>query len=443
LDNNYNNSNNFYGQVPNPMPPMMPLGDPQKAQKKRLRWRFIAGLFLGVLISASVVGGLLVFGIIGRRFGALTPVLPTDNTYEELMNEDTITKLEALDDVIETYYYKTDVDKAAEADGMYKGLLDSLGDPYSVYYTQEELEELMSDTAGIYYGIGAYVSIDTDMGLPRISGVMPGTPAERAELQTDDIIFEVDHTSTEGIELDEVVSLIKGPEGTTVHLTILRGSKRETVEVDVERSAVVVPTVTTKLLGDNEEIGYLQITEFDEVTPDQFTEGLAELRESNIQGLIIDLRSNPGGSLQAVCDVARQILPKGIIVYTMDRDGNREDYKCDGAHPIDIPVVVLTNQYSASASEILAGAIKDYNLGKLVGVTTFGKGIVQRIFDLNDGTAVKLTVSDYYTPSGTNIHGVGIAPDVEVEYDPDAYAKDKTDTQLQKGLEVMQELMGN
>ena len=429
--------------MPNPTPPMMPLGDPQKAQKKKLWWRFIAGLFLGILISASVVGGLLVFGIIGRRFGALTPVLPTDNTYEELMNEDTITKLEALDDVIETYYYKTDVDKAAEADGMYKGLLDSLGDPYSVYYTQEELDELMSDTAGIYYGIGAYVSIDTDMGLPRISGVMPGTPAERAELQTDDIIFEVDHTSTEGIELDEVVSLIKGPEGTTVHLTILRGSKRETVEVDVERSAVVVPTVTTKLLGDNEEIGYLQITEFDEVTPDQFTEGLAELRESNIQGLIIDLRSNPGGSLQAVCDVARQILPKGMIVYTMDRDGNREDYKCDGAHKIDIPVVVLTNQYSASASEILAGAIKDYNLGKLVGVTTFGKGIVQRIFDLNDGTAVKLTVSDYYTPSGTNIHGVGIAPDVEVEYDPDAYAKDKTDTQLQKGLEVMQELMGN
>ena len=385
----------------------------------------------------------MIYGVIGRRFGAVIPALSTNNNYEELMNEDTIAKIEALDDVIETYYYKTDVDKATEADGLYKGLMDSLGDPYSVYYTEEELAELMSDTAGIYYGIGAYVSMDSDMGLPRISGVMPGTPAERAELQTDDIIYEVDGVSTDGLELDEVVSMIKGADGTTVHLTLLRGSKRDTVEVDVERSAVVVPTVTTKLLGDNEEIGYLQISEFDDVTPDQFIEGLAELRASNIEGLIIDLRSNPGGSLQAVVEVANQILPKGIIVYTMDRDGNRDDYESDGEHEIDIPVVVLTNQYTASASEILSGAIKDYKLGKLVGVNTFGKGIVQRIFDLNDGTAVKLTVSDYYTPSGTNIHGVGIAPDVEVEYDPDAYAKDKTDTQLQKGIEVMYDLMGN
>ena len=215
----------------------------------------------------------------------------------------------------------------------------------------------------------------------------------------------------------------------------------EEIEVDVERSAVEVPTVNTKLLGENENIGYLQITEFDDITPDQFTEGMAELRASNIEGLIIDLRSNPGGSLQAVCDIARQILPKGIIVYTVDKNGEREDYTCDGAHEIDIPVVVLVNQYSASASEILSGAIKDYKLGKLVGMTTFGKGIVQRVFDLNDGTAVKLTVSNYYTPNGNNIHGIGIEPDIEVEYDADAYAKDKTDNQLDKAVEVMNDLL--
>lgn len=430
---------------------MVPQQEPQqfffqeqdpKAQKVRLRKRFVSGILVGCMVSLFILAGIYVFW--GFMYGFGLPFgIGAGSTADsgELLNDETLGKIGALEDVIDTYYYKTDVDKEEEAVGMYKGLMDSLGDPYSVYYTEEELNDLMTDTAGIYYGIGAYVSLDEDMNLPRISGVMPGTPAERAELMTDDIIYEVDKESTQGLKLDEVVSLIKGPEGTTVHLTLLRGSKMEEIEVDVERSAVEVPTVNTKLLGENENIGYLQITEFDDITPDQFTEGMAELRESNIEGLIIDLRSNPGGSLQAVCDIARQILPKGIIVYTVDRNGEREDYTCDGAHEIDIPVVVLVNQYSASASEILSGAIKDYKLGKLVGMTTFGKGIVQRVFDLKDGTAVKLTVSNYYTPNGNNIHGIGIEPDVEVEYDADAYAKDKTDNQLEKAVEVMNDLL--
>ncbi|WP_292219615.1 S41 family peptidase [Butyrivibrio sp.] len=430
---------------------MMPQQEPQqfipqeqdpKAQKVRLKKRFVSGILVGCMVSLFILAGIYVFW--GFMYGFGSPFgIGAGSAADsgELLNDETLGKIEALEDVIDTYYYKTDVDKEEEAVGMYKGLMDSLGDPYSVYYTEEELNDLMTDTAGIYYGIGAYVSLDEDMNLPRISGVMPGTPAERAELMTDDIIYEVDKESTQGLKLDEVVSLIKGPEGTTVHLTLLRGSKMEEIEVDVERSAVEVPTVNTKLLGEKENIGYLQITEFDDITPDQFTEGMAELRESNIEGLIIDLRSNPGGSLQAVCDIARQILPKGIIVYTVDRNGEREDYTCDGAHEIDIPVVVLVNQYSASASEILSGAIKDYKLGKLVGMTTFGKGIVQRVFDLKDGTAVKLTVSNYYTPNGNNIHGIGIEPDVEVEYDADAYAKDKTDNQLDKAVEVMNDLL--
>jgi len=430
---------------------MVPQQEPQqfmakeqdpKDQKVRLRKRFVSGILVGCMVSLFILAGIYVFW--GFMYGFGLPFgIGAGSAADsgELLNDETLGKIEALEDVIDTYYYKSDVDKEEEAVGMYKGLMDSLGDPYSVYYTEEELNDLMTDTAGIYYGIGAYVSLDEDMNLPRISGVMPGTPAERAELMTDDIIYEVDKESTQGLKLDEVVSLIKGPEGTTVHLTLLRGSKMEEIEVDVERSAVEVPTVNTKLLGENENIGYLQITEFDDITPDQFTEGMAELRESNIEGLIIDLRSNPGGSLQAVCDIARQILPKGIIVYTVDRNGEREDYTCDGAHEIDIPVVVLVNQYSASASEILSGAIKDYKLGKLVGMTTFGKGIVQRVFDLKDGTAVKLTVSNYYTPNGNNIHGIGIEPDVEVEYDADAYAKDKTDNQLDKAVEVMNDLL--
>ncbi len=417
----------------------------QKQEKSRLARRFISGILVGCFVALFIFFGVYVFS--GIRMGKPAGPALTEKTGEseqetdDLLNDTTISKINSLEDVIDTYYYKDDVSKDAEADGLYKGLMESLGDPYSVYYTAEELDQLMSDTQGIYYGIGAYVSIDTDMNLPRISGVIPGTPAEEADLAIDDIIYQVDGNPTEGLELDKVVSMIKGEEGTKVHLTLLRGSKRQEVNVDVERRAVEVPTVTTKTLDNN--IGYLQITEFDDVTPDQFTEGMAELRENGMKGLIIDLRSNPGGSLAAVCDIARQLLPKGDIVYTIDREGNREDYKCDGKHQIDIPVVVLVNQYSASASEILAGAIKDYEVGQLVGTKTYGKGIVQRIFDLKDGTAVKLTVSNYYTPKGNDIHGIGIEPDVKVEFDSDAYAEDKSDNQLDKAVEIMNKLIDN
>ena len=413
----------------------------EKNRRRSLTFRFLSGLLVGMLITSFVLTGVYVF--LALRMGRGAALFSLGAGEGELLSDETVSKIRVLEDTIDAYYYKPDIDKSAEAEGLYKGLVDSLGDPYSVYYNEEELQELMSDTAGVYYGIGAYVSIDEEMSLPRISGVIPGTPAERAELMTDDIIFEVDKESTQGLELSDVVSLIKGPEGTTVHLTLLRGDQRQQLEVDVERSAVEVPTVSTELMGDNKEIGYLKINEFDDVTTDQFTEGMAELRAADIKGLIIDLRSNPGGSLQAVCDIARQILPKGLIVYTVDKEGNRDDYSCDGEHEIDIPVVVLVNQYSASASEILTGAIKDYGLGKVVGVTTFGKGIVQRIFDLNDGTAIKLTVSDYYTPNGNNIHGIGIEPDIVVEFDADAYAEDKTDNQLDKAVEVMNNLLDN
>ena len=410
----------------------------EKKNKSKLTRRFISGILIGFLVAVLVVSG-AVFFLIYRQQVISTVTAGMLPGQSELLNSETLSKIQSLESVINTYYYKTDVSKEDEANGLYRGLMDSLGDPYSVYYTSEELEELMNDTKGIYFGIGAYVSFDNTISMARISGVMEGSPAEEAGLCIDDIIYEVDKTSTQGMSLEEIVSMIKGEAGTQVHLTLIRTGEAEDVEVDVTRAEIKVPTVSTQVYEDN--IGYLKITEFDEITTTQFIDGLAELRAQNIEGLIIDLRSNPGGSLATVCDIARQILPEGIIVYTEDRDGNREDFTCDGANEIDIPIVVLTNQYSASASEILSGAIKDYKLGKLVGKTTYGKGIVQRIFDLKDGTAVKLTVSSYYTPSGVNIHGVGIVPDVEVDFDSEAYAKDKTDTQLQKGIEVMKELI--
>ena len=408
----------------------------EPVKDRRLAGRFIAGILVGFLVSVLVVSSLAFYLLYYTRANYAAS-LGFENS--EILDESVASKIKALESVIDTYYYKTDVDKQDEINGMYKGLMDSLGDPYSVYYTEEELEEIMNSTKGIYFGIGAYVSFDNTLKRARISGVMPGSPAEEAQLCVDDIIYEVDKVSTEGLNLEEVVGMIKGEAGTTVHLTLVRTGETENVEVDVERAQIEVPTVSTQVYDDN--IGYLKITEFDEVTTEQFIEGMAELRAQNIEGLIIDLRSNPGGNLSTVCDIARQLLPEGVIVYTEDREGNREDYNCDGENEIEIPVVVLVNQYSASASEILAGAIKDYGKGTLVGKTTYGKGIVQRIFDLRDGTAVKLTVSSYFTPSGVNIHGVGITPDIEVEYDPEAYAADKTDTQLDKALEVMQEML--
>ena len=412
----------------------------QRLQKKenggKLIRRFFSGIIIGFLCAVLVVSGLVFYLLSQNRVLRSTIV---GNGESELLTDESVKKIQALESVIDTYYYKSDLDKQDQIDGLYKGLMSSLNDPYSEYYTEAELEELTADVQGIYFGIGAYVSFDSTINMARVSGVMPGSPAEKSELCIDDIIYVVDKESTQGLSLEEVVSRIKGEEDTTVHLTLIRNGVSDYVEVDVERAQIEVPTVSTKVYEDN--IGYLKITEFDEVTTTQFIEGLAELRAQNIEGLIIDLRSNPGGSLSTVCDIARQLLPEGVIVYTEDKEGNREDYTCDGKHEIDIPIVVLTNQYSASASEILSGAIKDYGIGKLVGKTTYGKGIVQRIFDLRDGTAVKLTVSSYFTPSGVNIHGIGIEPNVEVDFDSEAYAKDKTDTQLDKGIEVMKELL--
>lgn len=404
--------------------------------EKRLNRRFISGILVGAFCSMFIlIVATICFMIVRGRHSVVS------SNEMGVLNNTTIQKIQVLEHLIDTDYYKSDVDKNAEADGMYKGLVDSLGDPYSVYYTADELKDLQEVTKGVYYGIGAYVSLDTEKNAPVISGVMDGSPAAEAELMAGDIIYEVDKESTQGLSLDEVVAKIKGEKGTSVHLTLIREGSSGSIEVDVTRNEIEVPTVSTEVLEDG--IGYIKITEFDTITADQFTDGMAELRENDVKGIIIDLRNNPGGNLTTVCDISRQLLPKGTIVYTVDREGNRQDYTCDGTHQIEIPVVVLVNQYSASASEILAGAIKDYNIGKIVGVTTFGKGIVQSVFDLKDGTAVKLTVSDYYTPNGYNIHGIGIDPDVVVELDAEKLQNEKVDNQKEKAIEVMKGLLDN
>ena len=448
-DNNYYNNdynqparnqgmqNSYYHQ---PIPPQRP-GSSMGGQNNS-GGVFLLGILVGVIImtlvgSCAYVGTRLYQAVNSRTVQtASVDKAPASS----VINDDTVEKLEALEDVIDQYYYKDeDIDIDAMIEGMYAGLVDSLGDPYSVYYTAEEWREMMEETEGIYYGIGAYVSMDITTGFAKISGVIANTPAEEEGLRENDIIYLVDGETTQGYELSEVVSMIKGEEGTDVHLTIYREGEPDYLEFDVTRRKIESPTVNYAMYDNG--LGYIQITEFDDVTLDQFTEALAVIKGSHAKGLILDLRSNPGGSLPVVVDIARAILPKGLIVYTEDKYGERDEYTCDGKNELDIPLVVLINGNSASASEILAGAIKDYGKGTLIGTTTFGKGIVQRILPLTDGTALKLTISSYYTPSGNNIHGIGIDPDIECEFDSDAYYDDGIDNQLERAKQEIEKMI--
>ena len=255
-------------------------------------------------------------------------------------------------------------------------------------------------------------------------------------LQAEDIIVEVDGTSTKGMTTTDVVALIKGEENTDVTLTVYRKGETDYLDITVTRKKVEAPTVSYKMLDSN--IAYIQIAQFEDVTGDQFTEQIAKAREDGMKALILDLRNNPGGTLTSVIEVARQLLPKGLIVYTEDKNGERDEYKCDGSYELEVPMVVLVNENSASASEILSGAIKDYGIGTLLGTTTFGKGIVQKVFGITDGSAVKLTISHYYTPNGNDIHGVGIEPDETLDLDVDQYLKNGTDNQLERATEILE-----
>lgn len=353
-----------------------------------------------------------------------------------------LNKMQTIENTIQNYFYLHEVTDEEIQDGIYRGMLQALGDPYSEYYSAEELEELMEQTEGVYYGIGAYVSQDTATGLPKISGVIEGAPAAEVDLRANDLIYEVDGASTYGLTLTEAVALIKGPENTEVTLTIVREGESDYLDITVTRRKVETPTVEHEMLEDG--MAYIQLTEFDDVSVKQFEEALASVRKSGMKGMILDLRGNPGGSLSAVVEMARMILPEGMIVYTEDKSGKRSEYTCDGDKELDVPLVVLVDMNSASAAEIMAGAIKDYKLGTLVGTTTFGKGIVQQIIPFRDGSAVKVTISAYYTPNGNNIHGLGIEPDVVCEFDGEAYygSEDHPDNQLEKAKEVLKGLMG-
>lgn len=414
---------------------------PKDGEKKKSNGsNFWSGLLTGVLLSLLLVSCVYTARQFYRLYEAKKESGQKQTAQgepQELVSKETIDKLRLIEDTIEDQYYQEEIDTQDLIDGMYEGVVASLGDPYSEYYTEEDLAELMEQTEGIYYGIGAYVGMDTQNGMARISGVIEGTPAAEAGLRDGDIIYEVDGESMQGLELSEVVGKIKGLEGTKVHVTILREGVSDYLEFDIERKKIESPTVNYEMYDDG--VGYIQITEFDDITEDQFNEAMTVLRGQGMKGLVLDLRANPGGNLSTVVAIARQLLPEGLIVYTEDRDGKRVEYTCDGSNEFKQPLVVLVNGYSASASEILAGAVKDYGIGELIGTTTYGKGIVQQVMSLSDGTALKLTISTYFTPKGNNIHGIGIEPDEVYEFDPERYYEEGYDNQLEYAKEVVKE----
>lgn len=397
---------------------------------------FLVGLILGMALSLLIVGIVYVAGSAQRAADKKeTPEFSQDS----VITEEAVQKLQALEATINKYFYLEKADNETLREGLYKGLLSSLEDPYTEYYTADELEELMRDTEGIYFGIGAYVGLDSVTKLPKISGVIANSPAEEMDLRPNDLIYEVDGTTTYGLTLTEAVNLIRGPEGTQVVLTIVREGAGDYLEVTLTRRKVETPTVEYEMLEDG--MALIQVTEFDDVTVDQFADALATVKGSGAKGIILDLRGNPGGSLSAVVTMCRMILPEGMIVYTEDKNGKRSEYTCDGQRKLQLPLVVLIDMNSASAAEIMAGAIQDHQLGTLVGTTSFGKGIVQQIVPFKDGSAVKITISAYYTPNGKNIHGIGIVPDIECEFDGEAYygSEDHPDNQLEKAKEVLRE----
>jgi carboxyl-terminal processing protease len=345
----------------------------------------------------------------------------------------------ALEDFIKKNYLKN-VDEETLANGELKGMLQSLNDPYSTYMTKDEFEDFTEHTKGIYGGIGVIVTPGDDNLITVVSPI-DGTPGEKAGIKTGDKITKVNGKEFNADTMDQAVKVMKGDPGTKVNITIVRKDKEgnnKEMDITIVREEIRLQTVSSDIIEGN--IGYINITSFDDLTYKDFKKEINGLMDKNIKGIILDLRNNPGGLLDVCVDIADEFLDKGIVVYTQTRDGQKEYLRSDN-DKIDLPLVVLVNKGSASASEILAGAIKDRGRGTLVGTTTFGKGIVQRIKQLSDGSGFKLTVSQYFTPKGINIHGVGIKPNVEVELPENVETIGvenlKNDTQLQKGLEIL------
>ena len=389
---------------------------------------FKKGVAIGV--AATLV-------VTGAGFVSYQKVLfPKGNALSDVK---TVQKLNYLEELIDTEYLD-EKDESSLREGLYAGLLAGLKDPYSTYYTAEQYKELNTSNEGSYVGIGAVLQKE-DGGGAKVVQLYEGGPGEQAGLKTGDVIKAVDGTDVTEKETSDIASMVRDSDKDFVTLTIQREDEEKTQNIKVEIRDVEIQTVSREMLvGDT---GYIRISEFSEVTSDQYKKAFADLKDQGMKKLVVDLRDNPGGLLTAVCGVLRQILPEGLIVYTEDKNGKREEETCDGKNELTMPLAVLVNGNSASASEIFAGAVKDYGIGTIVGTTTYGKGVVQTIQPLTDGSAVKITIAKYFTPKGNDINKKGITPDVEAELSGDitdwAELTHEEDTQLQTALKELEQ----
>ena len=396
----------------------------EQKKKKGYGAGIVTGILATVLVSLLLLGG---FRVITNTAGSYASGKVTEKEVSKKLN-----KLNALIDKYYLYEDEIDTDKLAE--GIYSGYTSALGDKYTVYYDEDETKALRESTSGTFSGVGATLTKDADTGYATIVNVYEDSPAEKAGLKAGDILEKIDDHEVGDEQLDTVVSWIKGEKGTDVKITVLRDG--EELELTATRDTIEVKTVSYEMKEN--QIGYIRVSEFDTVTYDQFKEALDDLEKQGMQGLIVDLRNNPGGSLDTVTNMLRLLLPEGTIVSTKDKNGKKDEITCDGTHEFKKPMAVLVNQYSASASEIFSGAVQDYGTAKIVGVTTYGKGVVQQLMDLGDGTCLKVTIAEYYTPNGRSINGKGVEPDVEVEYQYDE-ENPKADNQLDQALSTVQE----
>lgn len=360
----------------------------------------------------------------------------------DVVGKETNKKLEDIQNILDNNFYFEE-DEQAKQDGIIKGYMEGLDDPYSVYYTKKEYDEFKEDTDGEYVGVGVQVSQSKETNIITVVKVFDDSPAKNAGIEAKDVITEVNGEDVSEQELDAVVEKIRGVEGTDVTITVYRSSDSKDHDYTMKRRKVENPTVEYKMLDNN--IGYIAVSSFYEVTGKQFIDAVGKLNVEGMEGLIIDLRDNGGGLLDIAVEMLDFMLPEGKIVYTEDKNGNIIDsYNSTDEQKFTKPLVLLVNEYSASASEIFAGAIKDYGIGTLVGTNTYGKGIVQRLFPLDDGSAVKVTIAKYFTPNGNDIHKVGIKPDVEVEFDAKQYkdSDGEKDNQLDAAVEEMMKKLG-
>lgn len=411
-------------------------GVKEEGRKKGGFWKgFLTAILLCVLVLG--IGFSVLAGKVFSRINSVKADQTQTTSSLVTQKKEVQSKLSFLEAYIRSYYLD-EIDDEDMEDYLYYGLVASLGDPYAAYYNETETQSMLDSSTGNYCGIGAVFSQNMVTGEIKVSRVYEGCPAYEAGILPEDVLYKVEGEDITGQDLNGIVTKIKGEEGTEVTVSMLRGE--EELSFTMKRQSIEVPTVEYEMLEDS--VGYIQITEFDTVTSGQFHEALEELQDQGMEALVIDLRNNGGGSVDAVCKIADELLPEGAIVYTEYKDGEREERSSDAAC-VDVPMCVLMNGNSASASEILAGALQDYEKAVIVGTQSYGKGIVQSVIDLQDGTALKITTAKYYTPNGNNIHGIGITPDVEVDLSEEVKTKAdisfEEDTQLQKAIEVLQQ----